>query len=148
MKTTLSIALASLFSLSTLLAADFSKKSDTELKELAGSVAPSDMLDYKSEIHKRMEKMSVEDARKFRNEMHEARDTKFSKMSKEDLEKYRNAVHTEMQKQIDNMSVKEARERGLLRQNDINHEHKHKSERKQDMRNGNKHGHQSECTGK
>ena len=54
-KSVLALALAS----ASLFAADFSKHSLTELQNLAGKVKPEDALDYKIEIHKRIDQMTV-----------------------------------------------------------------------------------------
>ena len=57
--------LALAFVSASLFAADYSKHSLTELQNLAGNVKPADALDYKIEIRKRIEQMTVKDARAF-----------------------------------------------------------------------------------
>ena len=55
--------LALAFVSASLFAADYSKHSLTELQNLAGNVKPADALDYKIEIRKRIEQMTVKEAR-------------------------------------------------------------------------------------
>ena len=51
-KTLISVLVGTALSVSVALAADFSKKSNEELVNLSGKVAPKDYPDYRMEMHK------------------------------------------------------------------------------------------------
>ncbi|MDE6978650.1 MAG: DUF1104 domain-containing protein [Helicobacter sp.] len=110
-KSVLALALAS----ASLFAADFSKHSLTELQNLAGNVKPEDALDYKIEIHKRIDQMTVRDARAFMQGMRENTRNAQDKMTHEEWRQYKIAVCEANRKQIDSMTVKKAREIGVFK---------------------------------
>lgn len=98
-----------------LFAADYSKHSLTELQNLAGKVKPADALDYKIEIRKRINAMSVKDARAFMQTIRNNTIAAHDKMSREELRQYKMAVCKANQERIDSMNVQEARELGVLK---------------------------------
>lgn len=98
-----------------LCAADFSKHSLTELQNLAGKVKAEDALDYKIEIRKRLNTMSVKDARTFMQTIRNNTIAAHDKMSREELRQYKMAVCKANQERIDSMNVQEARELGVLK---------------------------------
>lgn len=110
-KPVLALALAS----ASLFAADYSKHSLTELQNLAGKVKPADALDYKIEIRKRINAMSVKDARTFMQAIRNNTIAAHDKMTHEELRQYKIAVCKANQERIDSMNVQEARELGLLK---------------------------------
>lgn len=107
--------LALTFVSASLFAADFSKHSLTDLQNLAGKVKPADALDYKIEIRKRINTMSVKDARAFMQSIRDNTIAAHDKMSHEELRQYKIAVCKANQEKIDSMNVQEARELGLLK---------------------------------
>ncbi len=115
MKKTVTVCLSILCGSAMLFAADFSKNSINELQNMAGKVAPKDVLDYRIEINKRIDAMTVKEAREFKEALHNAVHNNQSKMTAEELRKYRAEVKAETQKRLDAMTVKEAREKGALR---------------------------------
>lgn len=137
MKKVAVVTLGALLTLTSLVAADFSKKSNAELQNLAGSVAPEAMLDYKAEVHKRIQSMSVGEAREFWRTMQENREAKLSQLSPEERRKHHQERREAMQKQLDKMSVKEAQEKGLWGHFGFyDHKEKHR---------GDRHGNRGEC---
>ncbi|RAX58666.1 hypothetical protein CCZ01_02475 [Helicobacter monodelphidis] len=96
-------------------AADFSKTSLADLQNMSGKVKPQDALDYRMELHKRMEEMTVKEAREFRQQLREKARANHDKMTKAELQKYREDVRTQMQTQLDSMLVKDARAKGVLK---------------------------------
>lgn len=100
-------------------AADFSKHSLTDLQNLAGKVKPADALDYKIEIRKRIDSMSVKDARAFMQTIHQNTQAARNKMTLEEWNKYQIAVREANQARIDSMNVKEARELGVLKKSHL-----------------------------
>ncbi|MDE7317994.1 MAG: DUF1104 domain-containing protein [Helicobacter sp.] len=105
----LAIASASLF------AADFSKHSLTELQNLAGKVKPEDAFDYKIEIRKRIDQMTVKDARTFMQGIRENTRNARDRMTLEEWRKYKFAICEANRKQIDSMTVEKARELGVFK---------------------------------
>lgn len=95
--------------------ADFSKVSNEKLIEMSGIVAPKDYPDYKMEVFKRTQEMKVKDAEIFNARLREQKRNAHEAMSLKERREYRDAIYTETQKRIDTMSVKEAREKGLLK---------------------------------
>lgn len=110
-KSVLVLALAS----ASLFAADFSKHSLTELQNLAGKVKPEDALDYKIEIRKRIDQMTVKDARTFMQGIRENTRNARDRMTHAEWRKYKLAVCEANRKQIDSMTVEKARELGVFK---------------------------------
>ena len=107
--------LALAFVSASLFAADYSKHSLTELQNLAGNVKPADALDYKIEIRKRIEQMTVKDARAFMQKVHQNTKAAHDKMTRAEWDKYQAEVRKANQERIDLMTVKEARELGVFK---------------------------------
>ena len=107
--------LALAFVSASLFAADYSKHSLTELQNLAGNVKPADALDYKIEIRKRIEQMTVKDARAFMQKVHQNTKAARDKMTRAEWDKYQAEVRKANQERIDLMTVKEARELGVFK---------------------------------
>ncbi|MDE5816171.1 MAG: DUF1104 domain-containing protein [Helicobacter sp.] len=107
--------LALAFVSASLFAADYSKHSLTELQNLAGNVKPADALDYKIEIRKRIEQMTVKDARAFMQKVHQNTKAARDKMTRAEWDKYQAEVRKANQERIDSMTVKEARELGVFK---------------------------------
>lgn len=97
----------------TLNAADYSKKSDTELIKLSGSVKVEDFPDYHIEISKRLKKKSEKDAKAFREKLKAQYEKATENMVVKQLREYKKATHEALQKRISSMSVKELQESGL-----------------------------------
>ncbi|MCL9823028.1 DUF1104 domain-containing protein [Helicobacter colisuis] len=114
-KTIISILVGTALSASIALAADFSKKSNDELINLSGKVTPKDYPDYKMEIHKRTQKMTLKEGRDFRKQLRDKRQSVYEQMTLKEYREYQDAIAKETAKRIDSMSEKEAYESGLLR---------------------------------
>lgn len=97
----------------TLNAADFSKKSDTDLIKLSGVVKVEDFPDYKIEVTKRLKKKSSKDAQDFREKLKIQYEKATENMSVKELRAYKKATHEAMEKRISSMSVQELKESGL-----------------------------------
>ena len=115
MKTNLfvSLVLSSALSVSVLAAADFSKNSNQSLIDMAGNVAPKDYPDYKMEVHKRMQKMTKEEAKDFKDKMRtqsqKVNDTRTLKEFRERKE----AIAQAIEEKTKNMTPEELQKSGL-----------------------------------
>ena len=114
-KTLISVLVGTTLSVSVALAADFSKKSNEELVNLSGKVAPKDYPDYKMEIHKRMQKMEIQEGRDFADNLRKNAQINYDKMTMKEYREYRDEIRKETEKRIDFMTREEARDSGLLR---------------------------------
>lgn len=76
--------------------ADFSKKSNNEIINLAGSVEPKDVFDYDKEIKKRMEDMTMKDAREFRTKIKEQETKIYDNMKVKDFKVRQKAIMESM----------------------------------------------------
>lgn len=76
--------------------ADFSKKSNNEIINLAGSVEPKDVFDYDKEIKKRMEDMTMKDAREFRTKIKEQETKIYDNMKVKDFKARQKAIMESM----------------------------------------------------
>lgn len=94
-------------------AADFSKKSESELIKLSGSVKADEFADYELEVAKRLKKMSEKDMKAFKEKLHAQYDKATENMSVKQWREYRKATHEAMKKRIDSMSKEELKESGL-----------------------------------
>ncbi|RAX54230.1 hypothetical protein CCY99_04255 [Helicobacter sp. 16-1353] len=72
--------------------ADFSKKSNDEIINLAGSVEPKDIIDYDKEIKKRVEEMTMKDAREFMTKIKEQEKKIFDNMKVKDFKARQKAI--------------------------------------------------------
>lgn len=94
-------------------AADFSKKSDSELIKLSGTVKVEDFVDYQLEIAKRIKKKSEKDAKAFREKLKEQYEKATENLTVKEWREYKKATHEEMKKRWEKMSEKERKESGL-----------------------------------
>ncbi|MDD6056156.1 MAG: DUF1104 domain-containing protein [Helicobacter sp.] len=113
LKTTLGFVLVSALSASAF-AADFSKKSDKELIDLAGKVAPKDYPDFKMEVYKRVQEMKVKDAKVFKEQMRKAKREAMQNNTVKKNREYKEAIKKEIDKRLESMTIEEARNSGLL----------------------------------
>ncbi|MBT0827600.1 MULTISPECIES: DUF1104 domain-containing protein [Campylobacter] len=95
------------------LGADFSKKSNDEILNLAKSVKAQDQADLVIEMKKRMNEMKYKDARDFHQQFKNNLRENISKLSPQERNQRRVVVRENMQKLTDNMSGKEIRELNL-----------------------------------
>ena len=87
------MALLSSFVMSgALFAADFSKKSLDELVDLAGKVEPKDVADYRAEVQKRSENMTVKESRDFHDKIKAQRDKVYDSMTVKELKARKAAI--------------------------------------------------------
>lgn len=78
--------------------ADFGKQSNKELLSLSGKVSPKDMPEYRLEIAKRIENMSVKEAREFEEGLREKAQKVYDGMKVKDFRAYKHEVHKEMER--------------------------------------------------
>ncbi|AJC85644.1 DUF1104 domain-containing protein [Campylobacter sp. RM16704] len=113
MKKTISLLIVSSLTATLALSADFSKKSNNEILNLAKTVTAQDQADLVVEMRKRMNEMKYSDAQEyhyqFRNNLRE----NISKLNPEDRRQRRIIVQQNMQNITDKMSGKEIRELNL-----------------------------------
>lgn len=81
-----------------LFGADFAKKSNKELISLAGKVEPKDIPEYRLEIAKRMDDMSVKEAREFEQSLHEQAQSVYDGMKLKDFRAYKHETHKAMER--------------------------------------------------
>lgn len=134
-KTIISFLVGTALSASVALAADFSKKSNDELINLSGKVTPKDYPDYKMEIHKRTQGMTLQEARNFREQLRDKRQSVYDQMTLKEYREYRDAIAKETAKRIDSMSEKEAYESGLLRKHHKNKDKGYRGQNRGDCPN-------------
>lgn len=75
---------------------DFEKQSNKELLSLSGKVKPKDMPQYKLEIAKRIEDMSVKEAREFEKNLREQAQKVYDGMKVKEFRAYKQEVRKEM----------------------------------------------------
>lgn len=74
------------------MAADYSKASNKELIDIAGSIAPSDVPSYWQEITKRTQEMTVKESREFKEKIKNQKQKVYDKMKVKDFEARKTAV--------------------------------------------------------
>ncbi|WP_394909769.1 DUF1104 domain-containing protein [uncultured Helicobacter sp.] len=94
---TLSV-LGSLVLSGVLFGADFEKQSNKDLLSLSGKVSPKDMPKYRLEIAKRIENMSVKEAREFEESLREQAQKVYDSMKVKEFRAYKHEVHKEMER--------------------------------------------------
>ncbi|CAM4107150.1 DUF1104 domain-containing protein [Campylobacter armoricus] len=113
MKKTISLFIISSLAATLALGADFSKKSNDEILNLAKSVSAQDQADLMIEMRKRMNEMKYNDAQEyhyqFRNNLRE----NVSKLTPQERSQRRVIVQQNMQNITDKMNGKEIRELNL-----------------------------------
>ncbi|EAL5902070.1 hypothetical protein DSE64_00815 [Campylobacter lari] len=112
--------------------ADFSKKSNDEILNLAKSVKAQDQADLIIEMKKRMNEMKYKDAKVFHQQFKSNLRENISKLSPQERSQRKAIVQEDMQKLTDEMSGKEIR--------DLNLHHYNKNEHKAHKMNHQGHG--------
>ncbi|AJD05683.1 DUF1104 domain-containing protein [Campylobacter lari] len=113
MKKIISLFITSSLMASFALGADFSKKSNDEILNLAKTVNAQDQADLMIEMKKRMNEMKYKDAKDFHQQFRTNLRENISKLSAQERNQRRAIVQEDMQKLTDNMSGKEIRELNL-----------------------------------
>ena len=93
--------------------ADFSNKSDNELINLAGNVAPSDEPDFVIEVKKRINAKPYQEAKAFKHAIKQSRHRAFSKLTSEQAQKRAIESCKAMQARTDSMTGAQIRASGL-----------------------------------
>ncbi|HEC1767434.1 TPA: DUF1104 domain-containing protein [Campylobacter lari] len=123
MKKIVSLFIVGSLAASFALGADFSKKSNDEILNLAKSVKAQDQADLVIEMKKRMNEMKYKDAKDFHQQFRANLHENISKLSTQERNQRRAIVQEDMQKLTDEMSGKEIRELNLHHYNNA-HSHK------------------------
>ncbi|EGK8010667.1 DUF1104 domain-containing protein [Campylobacter sp. CNRCH_2015_0814] len=123
MKKIVSLFIVGSLAASFALGADFSKKSNDEILNLAKSVKAQDQADLVIEMKKRMNEMKYKDAKDFHQQFRANLHENISKLSTQERNQRRVIVQEDMQKLTDEMSGKEIRELNLHHYNNT-HSHK------------------------
>ncbi|TXE79647.1 DUF1104 domain-containing protein [Campylobacter peloridis] len=113
MKKITSLLLASSLIATLAIGADFSKKSNDEIINLAKSVKAQDQADLVIEMKKRMNEMKFKDAKEFQYKFKTNLYENISKLSPQERSQRRAIVQKDMQDLTDKMSGKEIRELNL-----------------------------------
>lgn len=80
------------------LSADYSKKSDKELIGIAGSMEAKDVPSYFQEVQKRMEEMTLKEAREFKEKIKAQEQKVFDSMKVKDFKARKKAIREEFEK--------------------------------------------------
>ncbi|EAC1840091.1 DUF1104 domain-containing protein [Campylobacter lari] len=123
MKKIVSLFIVGSLAASFAIGANFSKKSNDEILNLAKSVKAQDQADLVIEMKKRMNKMKYKDAKDFHQQFRANLHENISKLSTQERNQRRTIVQEDMQKLTDEMSGKEIRELNLHHYNNT-HSHK------------------------
>lgn len=94
-------------------AADFSKKSDSEIIKLSGIVKVEEFVDYELEVAKRLKSKAQKEAKEFKEKLKAQYEKATENLSVKQYREYREATHEAMKKYIDKLSEKELKESGL-----------------------------------
>lgn len=113
MKKIVSLFIVGSLAASFALGADFSKKSNDEILNLAKSVKAQDQADLVIEMKKRMNEMKYKNAKDFHQQFRANLHENISKLSTQERNQRRVIVQEDMQKLTDEMSGKEIRELNL-----------------------------------
>ncbi|EAI4429336.1 DUF1104 domain-containing protein [Campylobacter lari] len=124
MKKIVSLFIVGSLAASFAIGADFSKKSNDEILNLAKSVKAQDQADLVIEMKKRMNEMKYKDAKDFHQQFRANLHENISKLSTQERNQRRTIVQEDMQKLTDEMSGKEIRE---LKLHHYNNTHSHKN---------------------
>ncbi|EAK0958927.1 DUF1104 domain-containing protein [Campylobacter lari] len=123
MKKIVSLFIVGSLAASFAIGADFSKKSNDEILNLAKSAKAQDQADLVIEMKKRMNEMKYKDAKDFHQQFRANLHENISKLSTQERNQRRTIVQEDMQKLTDEMSGKEIRELNLHHYNNT-HSHK------------------------
>ncbi|OCX43048.1 hypothetical protein A7X81_07510 [Campylobacter ornithocola] len=113
MKKTISLFIVSSLVATLALSADFSKKSNDEILNLAKSVTAQDQADLMIEMRKRMSEMKYNDAQEYHYQFRNNLRQNISKLNPEERIQRRAIVQQNMQDITDKMNGKEIRELNL-----------------------------------
>ncbi|HEG2606567.1 DUF1104 domain-containing protein [Campylobacter sp. W0066.1] len=137
MKKIISLFIVGSLAASFAIGADFSKKSNDEILNLAKTVSAQDQADLVIEMKKRMNEMKYKDARDFHQQFRTNLRENISKLSAQERNQRKAIVQEDMQKLTDEMSGKEIRELNL-------HQHGKNSHKTHKMDHQN-HGSHANC---
>ncbi len=94
-------------------ASDFKSMDDKQLLEQAGKVAPSEVLEFRTEVNKRLAVMKEEERKKYKADFKKAMDKNLASLSQEDRNKRKKEILEVIANKKKTMTMKEYREEGL-----------------------------------
>ncbi|MFP6295515.1 DUF1104 domain-containing protein [Helicobacter pylori] len=94
-------------------ASDFKSMDDKQLLEQAGKVAPSEVLEFRTEINKRLAVMKEEERKSYKADFKKAMDKNLASLSQEDRNKRKKEILEVIANKKKTMTMKEYREEGL-----------------------------------
>ncbi|GAA7711759.1 DUF1104 domain-containing protein [Helicobacter pylori] len=94
-------------------ASDFKSMDDKQLLEQAGKVAPSEVLEFRTEVNKRLAVMKEEERKKYKADFKKAMDKNLASLSQEDRNKRKKEILEAIANKKKTMTMKEYREEGL-----------------------------------
>ncbi|GAA8665583.1 DUF1104 domain-containing protein [Helicobacter pylori] len=94
-------------------ASDFKSMDDKQLLEQAGKVAPSEVLEFRTEVNKRLAVMKEEDRKNYKADFKKAMDKNLASLSQEDRNKRKKEILEVIANKKKTMTMKEYREEGL-----------------------------------
>ena len=115
------IALVAFIGAASLFAADFSKLSDSDFINRAGSVPAADVPDYILEMNKRAENKILKESKEFRKAIHKQEEKVLSKLSDEQKRKRAVDICKATQSKLDTMTGKQIKESGFMLVKDCEH---------------------------
>ncbi|GMB95980.1 DUF1104 domain-containing protein [Helicobacter sp. NHP22-001] len=92
----------------------FESKSDKELVDMAGKVAPEQVPDYRMELYKRTKHMNPVQRKKFYDKVMASADKNTANMTMEDFGKRMEAIHAAMKARIAKMTRAQFKASGLF----------------------------------
>ncbi|GAA8538815.1 DUF1104 domain-containing protein [Helicobacter pylori] len=94
-------------------ASDFKSMDDKQLLEQAGKVAPSEVLEFRTEVNKRLAVMKEEERKNYKADFKKAMDKNLASLSQEDRNKRKKEILEAIANKKKTMTMKEYREEGL-----------------------------------
>ncbi len=94
-------------------ASDFKSMDDKQLLEQAGKVAPSEVLEFRTEINKRLAVMKEEERKNYKADFKKAMDKNLASLSQEDRNKRKKEILEAIANKKKTMTMKEYRQEGL-----------------------------------
>ncbi|GAA8699273.1 DUF1104 domain-containing protein [Helicobacter pylori] len=94
-------------------ASDFKSMDDKQLLEQAGKVAPSEVLEFRTEVNKRLAVMKEEERKKYKADFKKAMDKNLASLSQEDRNKRKKEILEVIANKKKTMTMKEYRQEGL-----------------------------------
>ncbi|GMB90983.1 DUF1104 domain-containing protein [Helicobacter ailurogastricus] len=92
----------------------FESKSDKELIEMAGKVAPEQVPDYRMELYKRSKHMDAKQRKKFFEKVMASADKNTANMTMEDFDKRMEAIRAAIKARVAKMTRAQFKESGLF----------------------------------